>query len=229
MLLNQGLYNGQGFVKILNVIPNEIPEGYRSRDAVIANNARLCTQAEKLANDIEVYNFLEKLFNMGHYSPFEQATLQFNIKVPYATFSQIDRHRSFIYSSQLRRSGRYSRFTVEDFYIPEYFSTQSKRLLAETIFNYMDLYDGMVDSGELKPEAARFFLPGFCLLYEDIVTVNLKNLMHFLALRLDRHAQIEIRELAQGMFNLTKTLFPYTMKIFEENVKAVNYNFNEVV
>jgi len=82
MLLSKSLYDGQGYVKLLDVMPSVIPGDYSSRDAVIANTARISTQAEPCANNIEVYDFLEKLFQWKHFSPFEQAQLSFEIKVP---------------------------------------------------------------------------------------------------------------------------------------------------
>jgi len=234
--IEKKLYGGKGFVIIEDVTPSEIPEGFNSRDAVIANDAKICTNTEALKDNIEVYKFLEKLFEWGHYSPFEQAVLKFRIKAPYVVWSQIDRHRSFIYSSQLRRSGRYAKFTVDEFYIPEYLSSYSSWIEGEesskeTLENIVDKalfnYEEMLQAGVPK-ESARFVLPAFCLMYEDLVTVNLKNLFHFLALRTDKRAQREIRELADGMMELTRTLFPYSIKIFSENIKPVNYDFNEI-
>jgi thymidylate synthase (FAD) len=233
MELKTNLYSGKGFVEILDVIPSTIPEGFKSRDAVIANTAKICTNSEPLMDDIQVYNFIEKLFKWGHFSPFEQAVLKFKIKLPYVAYTQLDRHRTFVYSSQLRRSGRYSKFSGEDFYIPDYFNSvyiediKASEVLCLEIEQALLMYNKLIESG-VKKESARFVLPAFCLMYEDIVTVNLKNLLHFLALRTSMHAQVEIRELANAMFDLTKILFPYTIKIFAENIKPINYEFNEL-
>lgn len=239
MLLNKTLYDGQGYVKLLDVIPSSTPEGYSSRDAVIANTAKLSTQAEPCANNIEVYDFLEKLFRWKHFSPFEQAQLSFEIKVPMVVFWQLDRHRTFKYGSHLRRSGRYTEFNEEDIYIPTYvpdypdsgpglyptkssfkkdLKTLSKKLLWE--------YHEAIRKG-VKKETARLLLPAFTLLYTERISVDLKNLMHFFALRTDKSAQREIRELAKVMFDLTSTLFPYTCKIFAKDFNPINYNFGE--
>jgi thymidylate synthase (FAD) len=227
MELKTSLYSGKGFVEILDVIPSVIPEGFKTRDAVIANTAKISTNSEAFIDDIQVYNFIEKLFSWGHFSPFEQAVLKFRIKAPYVCFSQIDRHRTFVYSSQLRRSGRYTEFTKEDFYIPEYFSGYDRIALIDLIDTTLDMYNSLIQAGT-KKESARFFLPAFCIMYEDVLTVNLKNLLHFFALRSDTRAQIEIRDLSNAMLELTKLLFPYTIKIFTENVKPINYVFNEL-
>ena len=60
-------------------------------------------------------------------------------------------------------------------------------------------YKQAIEDG-IKPEDARFFLP------EATKTnltcgMNLREFFNFLNLRLDQHAQWEIRELAEEMFN----------------------------
>lgn len=228
MLLERSLYNNQGYVKLLDVMPSEIPEGYSSRDAAIANTARLSTMAKPLADNMKVYDFIEKLFKWGHFSPFEQAVLKFEIKVPLICFWQLDRHRTFQYGSHMRRSGRYTSFDETDFYIPEYITQSSlfQSTLRDHISDSFIKYQAALEAG-VRKEAARYLLPAFCIMYTEEMTVNLKNLLHFLALRVDKAAQAEIRELANEMFDLTKTVFPYTCKIFAENMTPVNYNFGD--
>jgi len=224
MLLEKGLFNNQGYVKLLDVIPSVIPEGYSSRDAVIANTARLSTMGKPLENNIKVYDFLEKLFSWKHFSPFEQAQLSFEIKVPLVNFWQMDRHRTFLYGSHLRRSGRYTEFLEEDFYIPDY-NTGSDLFQDDLKYHIQDSiikYKKAINNG-VKKETARFLLPAFCMMYTERMSVDLKNLMHFFSLRTDKAAQTEIRELASAMFNLTRVLFPYTCKIFAENKSPINY------
>ena len=225
MLLEKGLFNNQGYVKLLDVIPSVIPEGYSSRDAVIANTARLSTMGKPLENNIKVYDFLEKLFSWKHFSPFEQAQLSFEIKVPLVNFWQMDRHRTFLYGSHLRRSGRYTEFLEEDFYIPDY-NTGSDTFQEDLKYHIQDSivkYKEAINKG-VKKETARFLLPAWCMMYTEVMSVDLKNLMHFFGLRLNRHAQKEIRELATQMFALTSTVFPYTCKIFRENLEPINYD-----
>ena len=47
--------------------------------------------------------------------------------------------------------------------------------------------------------------------------INLHNLMHFLALRADPHAQYEIRVYAQIMLDIVKAWVPYAYEAFEEH------------
>ena len=46
--------------------------------------------------------------------------------------------------------------------------------------------------------------------------IDLHNLMHFLRLRLDPHAQAEIREYASAILDLIEDLFPLTMEAFQD-------------
>jgi thymidylate synthase (FAD) len=45
---------------------------------------------------------------------------------------------------------------------------------------------------------------------------DLKNLLHFIALREDSHAQAEIQEYAKAMKEILIYLFPWTMSVFDK-------------
>ncbi|MFW6246860.1 MAG: FAD-dependent thymidylate synthase, partial [bacterium] len=69
-------------------------------------------------------------------------------------------------------------------------------------------------------EQARGILP--VAQYSEIyATVDLRNLLHFLSLRLHEHAQQEIRVFAQAMYDLIKTKdeLKWTLEVFEETMK----------
>jgi thymidylate synthase (FAD) len=68
----------------------------------------------------------------------------------------------------------------------------------------------MLDAG-IAREQARMVLP--VNIYTEIYSCwDLNNLIKFFKLRLDEHAQWEIRQFAQAMFEITSDLFPETMK-----------------
>lgn len=227
------LYNGQGRVELLDVIPSRIPEGFATKDAVIAADAAMST-GKTFSNNTEIYDFITKLFSWKHFSPFEQATLKFGVTAPMVVFWQLDRHRTFQYASHLRRSGRYTEYTSSEFYYPTYLERDLdgehalNYLLQNQVSSGMEYYKLLLDKG-VKKEAARFVLPAWCMIYSEVMTVNLKNLMHFLALRMAKAAQIEIRELANAMFTITEAEFPYTMKVFKESgVQPIDYDLGEL-
>ena len=221
------LYGYQGKVTLIDVIPSRIPKGFATKDAIIATDAMLST-GKSPKDNIEVYDFITKLFSWKHYSPFEQATLKFQVTAPVVVFWQLDRHRTFQYASHLRRSGRYTEYTESDFYIPTYFDDNTNAELKELIRTSVATYERLLAQG-IKKESARFFLPAWCMMYTEVMTVNLKNLMHFLTLRMAKAAQSEIRAVANAMYEITAQEFPYTMKIFKESgVQPVDYDLGEL-
>jgi thymidylate synthase (FAD) len=186
----------------------------------------------------KVRELIAKLFKWGHYSPFEQAVISVEIKAPTVVFWQLDRHRTFRYASHLRRSGRYTEFKTDEFYVPEYFNKKiflDLDSIGEVNVNLLDYFVGEVDDAidlyrelirnGVPKESARFVLPAWCMMYTEVMNVDLKNLMHFLALRMDSHAQLEIREYANAFYEIASTLFPYTIEEFSKNTTPIDYDF----
>lgn len=215
------LYGGQGYVELLQTLPATCASG-ETKDSWIAEAAVLSTSKQV----VDVKALLEKLFAWGHFSPFEQAQLSFKVKAPAVVFWQCDRHRTFQYASHIRRSGRYTEFTEVDFYIPAAPDNLRDYTLS-AVRQGLAAYKELLATG-VKREAARYVLPAFCMLYTEIMSVNLKNLLHFLALREHPAAQPEIQELARGMLQLVGQEFPLTTEIFVKNMRALNYTFEEI-
>jgi thymidylate synthase (FAD) len=94
-----------------------------------------------------------------------------------------------------------------------------KRLLNEeaTSKNYVatNLFDE--DYPGLARELARGVLP-VSNYTECYWKIDLHNFFHFLRLRLDAHAQREIRDFAQAMYDFAKPYFPLSMEAFEDYV-----------
>lgn len=169
---------------------------------------------------------LRYLFKNRHTSPFEQVSITFNIKFPIFVMRQFVRHRTFRLNEW---SARYSEM-ADDFYVPTEWRAQDNKnkqgsvqsadlnhsaitdSVHELCAQSYSLYDKLLQQGVAK-EMARMVLP--VNLYTEIyVNCDLHNLMHFLNLRLDSHAQYEIRVFAQAMFDIAKELFPWSMDAF---------------
>ena len=75
-----------------------------------------------------------------------------------------------------------------------------------------DAYKSLLRRG-VSREQARGILP-LSTYTEAVWKIDLHNLMHFLALRLDNHAQQEIREYASAILDLVEPLFPLTFEAF---------------
>lgn len=181
---------------------------------------------------------LNYLLKNRHTSPFEQCSITFNIKFPIFLMRQFVRHRTFRLNEW---SGRYSEL-ADQFYRPEKWrgpdpknkqgsiefadsNGTRDRILTNAYTDAYQAYKDLLLSGVAK-ELARIVLP--VGIYTEIyVNCDLHNLMHFLRLRLDPHAQKEIQDVAQAMAMIAHRLFPWTMDAFNRyQVKVVDVQEN---
>ena len=77
-----------------------------------------------------------------------------------------------------------------------------------------ELYQDLLDRGACR-EQARGNLPQSTYT-EFYWKINLHNLMHYLHLRMDEHAQMEIRHYANAIYELVQPLVPVTMEAFKD-------------
>lgn len=169
---------------------------------------------------------LEYLFKNRHTSPFEQCSITYNIKFPIFLMRQFVRHRTF----RLKEwSGRYSELGDKFYYpsgwraqdatnrqssieSPSIDQTYCKNQSHDAYTACYAHYKALLRHGVAK-EQARFVLP--VGIYTEIyVNCDLHNLMHFLRLRDDAHAQVEIQEVAHAMKAIAQELFPWTFAAF---------------
>lgn len=176
---------------------------------------------------------IEYLWNNRHTTPFEAVTFTFEIKAPIFVFRQWHRHRTWSYNEL---SARYTELP-EEYYIPttDVIGKQSAdNKQARDISSIVDhpaareneiglvnihcqqsfsLYRQLMNNGWPR-ELARSVLP--VNTYSHMFgTVNLLNLLKFLTLRCDSHAQYEIRVYADAMLELIKPIVPNCVKTWE--------------
>jgi thymidylate synthase (FAD) len=96
------------------------------------------------------------------------------------------------------------------------------------------LYKALLDGDELvgiKPiarEQARMVL-GVNVYTQCIWKMDLRNLLHYIGLRADTHAQYEIRVYADAIAKVVEALFPYTWKSFKDNfIDGVSFSGTEI-
>ena len=94
--------------------------------------------------------------------------------------------------------------------------------ISDLFESYSDLgykiYQSMLELGAAK-EQARLFLPAFGIYYTWVAKIDAHNLMQFLRLRMDNHAQYEIRAYAQAIYeNYFKVAMPWTAEAFHQYV-----------
>ncbi|MDV3104819.1 FAD-dependent thymidylate synthase [Thermococcus waiotapuensis] len=150
-------------------------------------------------NDVEMH--LPKVLGYGHESVLEHATLTFAIEgCSRACTHQLVRHRLASYTQQSQRYIKLDLTDVEEtFVIPE--SVREKPELYQRWKDFMknaiELYEETCRAG-IHQEDARFILPQ-AIRTKIVVTMNLRELKHFLGLRACERAQWEIREVAWKM------------------------------
>jgi thymidylate synthase (FAD) len=217
-----------GFVELIDVMPRIIPDG-QTCDYAICQMARLSYQhGTKTVNEDK--GLLNLLMRNSHTSPFESIEIKLNIKMPIFVSRQFCRHRT---SSLNEISARYS-IMKDEFYFPksEDLRKQSKTnkqgsegsideiqsaVFAEGIKSQCksayDLYMRMLEAGVTR-EQARMVLP-LNLYTQFYWKQNLHNMLHLLALRMDSHAQYEIRVYANAMYEIIRHLAPWTVEAFD--------------
>jgi thymidylate synthase (FAD) len=165
-----------------------------------------------------------------HTTPFEMVEFKFRIRAPIFVARQWLRHRT---ASVNEISARYS-VVQSDFFLPEELRKQAtargqggEEPFGEGDSNLLlkqkascDLafhtYAELLFKG-VSRELARAHLPQSTFT-EFYWKINLHNLLHFLKLRIDDHAQKEIRDLAVKVLNLIKPIVPVTCEAFEDFV-----------
>lgn len=177
---------------------------------------------------------IDYLLRHAHTSPFEQVVLTFHVKMPIFVARQWLRHRT----ARLNElSGRYSVMS-DEFYLPEahqvrYQSPLQKQgrsteavpeALQERVREALQsgqaesfaAYQALLDEGVAR-ELARVNLP-LALYTEMYWQIDLHNLFHFLRLRIDDHAQYEIRVYAEALARCAAAVAPIAYAAFEEHV-----------
>jgi thymidylate synthase (FAD) len=209
-----------GYIELLDVMPKE------NLDLAVVNAARVSYLGESKGEEAD-WKLLRYLYEHKHTTPFEQVQFKWRVKCPIFVARQWMRHRTWSYNEQSRR---YSDDTPE-FYIPRAWrvQSQSNKQGSGDIHAYsgdfwssltvycddgLERYEEAIAAGVAR-EMARMFLP--VNMYTTFVgSVNAHNLMRFLRLRMDEHAQYEIRVYANAMFDIFSELMPETAKLFEE-------------
>lgn len=209
----------EGYVELLDVMGS---------DETICDAARVSyNDASKRSND---RNLIRYMWSNLHSSPFEQVVFQFRCKMPIFIARQWVRHRT----ARLNEiSGRYSELP-EEFYdyceqglpLQSQTNNQGSELeqyhdqefwigrLEEHNTKGFEIYHDLLEAGVSK-EIARCHLP-LSTYTQWYWQMDLHNLLHFLELRMDPHAQAEIRVYANAIYDMIKEYVPLTVEAFED-------------
>lgn len=201
-------------VRLLNHTPD--PE------RAIAAAARLCYAPvgaaelmERMSDEV-VRKVLRTIMGSGHLSALEHASYTFAIDgVSRVLTHMLVRHRLASYNQQSQRYTTYSEEKVEHgfemFVIPEAVLMHPDPQVLEGFRaagqRAFQAYFRLLKLG-VKPEDARYILP-FGSETKIVVTMNVRELLHFFSLRCCNRAQREMQMLAQRMLELAELTAPY--------------------
>ena len=169
--------------------------------------------ASKLLEEVDTEragSMISEITGMGHHSVIEHASYTFSIEgVSRALTHQLVRHRIASFSQQ---SQRYVSIKEPTYVTPP--SVSGDEALKEKFDSAMKVawqaYRDLVE--KVPAEDARYALPNACTT-NITVTMNARELWHFLTLRTCSRAQWEIREVAEEMLKQLKEVSP---RIFSE-------------
>lgn len=212
-----------GFVRLVD---------YMGNDSAIVQAARVSygDGTKSVREDAELINYL---LRHRHTTPFEMVEFKFHCKMPIFVARQWIRHRT---ANVNEYSARYSEI-MDEFYIPNQEDVRAQSTTNKqgsdhpleferaTIFR-KDCSDAAHDSLKryksatalgVARELARMNIPvsNYTQWYWK---VDLHNLLHFLKLRIDSHAQYEIRVFADAIASIIQTIVPVAFSAFEEYI-----------
>ena len=208
---------GQGWIGLVNRMGDE---------ATIVNAARVSFGKMRSEMDERDVKLLKYLLDNQHTSPLEHMTFTFLVHCPLFVRSQWHRHRTWSYNEISRR------YTEEDleFYVPPEIHAQAdndrqasveapptldhaaaRQAIDAANRAALQVYEQLLAQGVCR-EQARGVLPQN-LMTTFWATVDLGNLLKFIALRSSPHAQWEIRQYSDAIKELLRPIVPHVAQL----------------
>ena len=201
--------------------------GYYGSDETIACSAWTST-SRNLTDEKRkrVGKLIDMLWGEGHETPFEKGVVHFLVDTDIASHIHLLKHRI---SSLNAESARYKELKEDKYFIPDDWNDKWKNTLKDYSDAGNDLYHQCLS--ELEPilgrkrakVSARFFKTYNSQIQADIM-FNMRSFANFIKLRDSEHAQTEIREIAQEMWNLVENIegqpFKYTLEAIRVRIQS---------
>lgn len=180
----------------------------------IATAARLCyapVGASELMETMpqeRVQSVLSTIMASGHFSTLEHASYTFAVDgVSRALTHQLVRHRVASFNQQ---SQRYVKFkggieTIKPATVAAH--EEASAVFDEAIAAAVEAYHKLLEAG-VPAEDARYLLPNAAET-KIVITMNVRELLHFFELRCCNRAQWEIRDMAHRMLELVRPTAPF--------------------
>ena len=183
-------------------------------ERAIATAARLCYAPVGAAELMEtmpeerVQSVLSTIMGSGHFSTLEHASYTFAVDgVSRALTHQLVRHRIASFNQQSQRYVRFSDgvATVKPESVAA--SEEASAVFDRAIDAAVEAYGKLLEAG-VPAEDARYLLPNAAET-KIVITMNVRELLHFFELRCCNRAQWEIRAVADEMLRLVLPLAPH--------------------
>lgn len=223
-----------GFIKLVD---------YMGGDDAIVQAARVSygKGTKKVSEDRGLIRYLMR---HHHTTPFEMVEFKFHIRIPMDAWRQMIRHRT---ANVNEYSTRYSEAIDSQQRTPpnawrnqskdnkqgsgDFFTEEDGEVLTHYERDFLDeakrIYQYRLGMGVAR-EQARKDLP-LSTYTEAYWKCDLHNIFHFLRLRMDAHAQYEIRQYANAMYKLIKPVCPIACEAFEDyRLNAVQFSGPEM-
>ncbi len=224
-----------GFVRVVD---------YMGDDSSIVQAARV-SYGRGTKKSLQDKGLINYLMRHRHTTPFEMCDIKFHIKLPIFIARQWIRHRtasvneySARYSilsnefyipnkSNLSPQSSVNKQNRSNQALPDDVANRVLEIMKTDAMNCYNHYVEMMNEDDkgnivdennvgITRELARINLT-LNTYTEWYWKINLHNLLHFLALRADEHAQYEIRVYAKAMLDIVKAWVPYAYEAFEDH------------
>ena len=219
--------------------------GYYGGDEAIACSAWTSTSRDLTDEKrSRVGKLISMLWREGHETPFEKGIVHFLVDCEIASHIHLLKHRI---SSLNAESARYKELKEDKYYLPEDWSeirNSSPNLRVDAngekhqkwstiLRRYTELGNSLYHQcmNDIEPtlgrkrakESARFFKTYNSQIQADIM-FNMRSFANFIELRDSEHAQVEIREIAQSMWNLVENIegqpFKHTLEAIRVRIQS---------
>ena len=183
-------------------------------ERAVATAARLCyapvgaSELMETMPEEKVRSVLATILASGHHSTLEHASYTFAIDgVSRALTHQLVRHRLASFNQQSQRYVKYA--DGLDVVTPETIASDSEaaELFEDVVAKTVETYQKLLELG-VPAEDARYILPNAAET-KIVVTMNIRELLHFFNVRCCNRAQWEIRDLAWKMLELARPTAPF--------------------
>lgn len=215
----------QGYVRLVSNMGSDLD---------VVNAARVSMDKEVTTLSEKDKTLISFLIRERHDSCFRHCSMTFEMYAPLMVARQAWKHvvssTSIDDQNGWNESSRRYITENEEFYIPkvdewrsapenrkqgsgdvvgEYYGAKFTQRLRRTVEEGLENYRQALADG-IAPEQARLLLPAYAMYVRWRWTVSLNGVLHFLSLRMDNHAQYEIREYATAVEKFVREYYPVT-------------------